>query len=211
MYTSQHKFTSCPVLQFCCIERVIPEDALTAVRQSVLEGRQQLQHVREAEAEVRASLQLPSRFGDFKDTTTGPSMTGQPDVDRLPIPPSELNDIAKQELFAEYLVEPRILRVAKTMLDTHVRIAQTEVFKSRAPDPDQGAFSPKQLQRRGWHSDWPHDLTAYGPTSKRPWMHCGAVAQPFPDVCMALSTVVRRQCWMTRVADVHYVLTYRYI
>jgi len=32
-------------------------------------------------------------------------------------------------------------------------------------------------------------LTAYGPNEKHPWEHCGAVAQPFPDVCMALSTV----------------------
>lgn len=168
---------------------MIPADELTAVRQSVLEGRKQLQQVRETESKARAALRLPGRLGDIKDRSSGPSANGEPDPDRLSIPPPELNDIAKQEVFGEYLVEPRMLRVAKTMLDTHLRIAQTEVNKSRAPDPNQGQFSAEQLQRRGWHSDWPHDLTAYGPTSQRPWMHCGAVAQPFPDVCMALSTV----------------------
>lgn len=43
--------------------------------------------------------------------------------------------------------------------------------------------------RRSWHTDWPHDLSSYGPSDKEPWRHCGAVSQPFPDVCMALSTV----------------------
>ena len=32
-------------------------------------------------------------------------------------------------------------------------------------------------------------VSAYGPTEAEPWRHCGAVRQPFPDVCMALSTV----------------------
>lgn len=191
-------------MQFCCIERVVPADKLAAVRESVLDGREQLRHVREAESAARAELELPGRFGEITDG--GPaSASGEPD--RLPMPPVELNDIAKQEMFAEYLVEPRLLRVAKTVLDTHLRIAQTEVNKSRAPmkggaqnapgvslasSESSGAtraFTLEQLQRRGWHSDWPHDLTAYSPTSQRPWMHCGAIAQPFPDVCMALSTV----------------------
>jgi ectoine hydroxylase-related dioxygenase (phytanoyl-CoA dioxygenase family) len=35
--------------------------------------------------------------------------------------------------------------------------------------------------RRHWHSDWPHDIGA--------GTHSGHVSQPFPDVCMALSTV----------------------
>ena len=118
---------------------MIPADELTAVRQSVLEGRKQLQQVRETESKARAALRLPGRLGDIKDRSSGPSANGEPDPDRLSIPPPELNDIAKQEVFGEYLVEPRMLRVAKTMLDTHLRIAQTEVNKSRAPDPNHAA------------------------------------------------------------------------
>ena len=73
------------------------------------------------------------------------------------------------------------------MLDPHVRIMQTEVNKSSRPA--ERPITDEQRQRRGWHSDWPHDLTAYGPNEAHPWKHCGAVAQPFPDVCMALSTI----------------------
>ena len=94
----------CPALQFCCIERVIPEAELTAVRESVLEGRRQLQQVREAESKARAALSLPGRSGEImnawtiQDKSSGVSADGEPDPDRLPIPPLELNDIAKQEV-----------------------------------------------------------------------------------------------------------------
>ena len=56
------------------------------------------------------------------------------------------------------------------------------------------------------HSDWPHDLASlvnvsYSPddrfgdsgsgtaAERRQYHHCGAVAQPFPDVTMCLSTI----------------------
>ena len=77
--------------------------------------------------------------------------------------------------------------MARGALDTHIRILQTEVNKSSRPA--QQPISEEQKRRRGWQSDWPHALTAYGPNDEQPWKHCGAVAQPFPDVCMALSTV----------------------
>ena len=75
---------------------------------------------------------------------------GEPDPVRPPIPPAELNDIAMQARFAEYLAEPRVLAVAREMLDTHLRIAQTACNKSRAPTGE--AFTQEQLRRRGWHS-----------------------------------------------------------
>ncbi|MCH2665958.1 phytanoyl-CoA dioxygenase family protein, partial [bacterium] len=102
-------------------------------------------------------------------------------------PHAELCDIARNESVAEYFAEPRVLKVARAALDPHVRILQTEVNKSAKPAEQ--PLSEEQLRWRSWHSDWPHDLTAYNPSSKDPWKHCGAVAQPFPDVCMALSTV----------------------
>ena len=43
-----------------------------------------------------------------------------------------------------------VLAVAREMLDTHLRIAQTECNKSRAPTGE--AFTEEQLRRRGWHS-----------------------------------------------------------
>ena len=163
---------------FCVIEGVIPEDQVSTVRESVYRGRRLLQQDREAERSQR--IELEHRRNPDSQIGEGPA--------RPPMAPdAELCDIARNETFAEYLAESRVLRVAKVMLDTHVRILQTEVNKSSKPNGE--ALSEKQLRRRGWHSDWPHDLTAYGPSSHEPWKHCGAVAQPFPDVCMALSTI----------------------
>ncbi|HIG54338.1 MAG TPA: hypothetical protein EYQ18_10235 [Candidatus Handelsmanbacteria bacterium] len=163
---------------FCVVERVIPEDQVNTVRASVHEGRRLLQQDREAERSKRIELERQRNpDAEIGDGPVRPPMA----------PDAELCDIARNETFAEYLAESRVLRVAKAMLDTHVRILQTEVNKSSRPAGE--ALSEEQLRRRGWHSDWPHDLTAYGPSSEEPWKHCGAVAQPFPDVCMALSTV----------------------
>ena len=163
---------------FCVVERVIPEDKVSTVRESVHRGRRLLQQDREPERRKRQELaRRQNPDAQMGDGPVRPPMA----------PHAELCDIARNETFAGYLAEPRVLRVAKAMLDPHVRILQTEVNKSSKPAGE--ALSEEQLRRRGWHSDWPHDLTAYGPNSEEPWKHCGAVAQPFPDVCMALSTV----------------------
>ncbi len=163
---------------FCVVERVIPEDRVTEVRESVHRGRQLLQQDREAERQKRTELerQIEPAFQPGDDPPRPP---------RAPL--AELCDVARNETLAEYLAAPRVLRVARAMLDPHVRILQTEVNKSARPV--EGPFSGEKLRGRNWHSDWPHDLTAYGPDSERPWKHCGAVAQPFPDVCMCLSTI----------------------
>ncbi|MBT4097999.1 MAG: hypothetical protein HOM68_22230 [Gemmatimonadetes bacterium] len=163
---------------FCVIERVIPEGDVDAVRESVHEGRERLQTDRQEERDKRIELERQRN----PDVEIGAGSVRPP-----PAPHAELSDIARNETFAEYLVEPRVLRVARTMLDPHVRVQQTEVNKSSRAATE--ALSEAQLRRRGWHSDWPHDLTAYGPNPEEPWKHCGAIAQPFPDVCMALSTV----------------------
>lgn len=163
---------------FCVIERVIPEDQVDAVRESVHRGRELLRQDREEEARKRLELERQKN----PDYEPGDGRV------RAPRPPhAELCDIARNETFAEYLAEPRVLRVARAVLDPHVRILQTEVNKSSKPAEQ--PLSEERLRRRSWHSDWPHDLTAYNPNSEEPWKHCGAVAQPFPDVCMALSTV----------------------
>ncbi len=165
---------------FCVVERVIPEGEISTVRESVYRGRRLLQQDREAERSKRIELER-RRNPDFQPGS-GPV--------RSPMAPhAELCDIARNETFAEHLVEPRVLRVAKAMLDTHVRILQTQVTASaKSSKPTGEAFSEEQLLRRRWHSDWPHDLAAYRTTGEE-WNLAGAVAQPFPDVCMALTAI----------------------
>ena len=118
---------------FCVIERVIPKDQVDAVRESVHRGRELLQQDREAERRKRIALarqrdpdaeidDSPERFERWRLDPVPPPMA----------PHAELCDIARCETFAEYLAEPRVLRVARAMLDTHIRILQTEVNKSSA-------------------------------------------------------------------------------
>ena len=173
---------------FCVIERVIAEDQVAAARDSVLRGRELLQKDREVERRKRIELERRRNPGAEIDDSAERLENFRANPVRPPLPPhAEICDVARCEVFAEYLAEPRVLKVARAALDTHIRIMQTEVNKSSRPA--QQPISAEQLRRRGWHSDWPHDLTAYGPSDEQPWKHCGAVAQPFPDVCMALSTV----------------------
>ena len=173
---------------FCVIERVIPEDQVAAARDSVLRGRELLQKDREVERRKRIELERKRNPGAEIDDSAERLENFRANPVRPPLPPhAEICDVARCEVFAEYLAEPRVLKVARAALDTHIRIMQTEVNKSSRPAEQ--PTSAEQLRRRGWHSDWPHDLTAYGPSDEQPWKHCGAVAQPFPDVCMALSTV----------------------
>ena len=172
---------------FCLIERVIPEDRVKDVRESVLSGRQLLEKDREREREKRIELERSRLTADNEGKNSAD--IDVPESVRPPAAPyAELCDIARNEMFAEHLAEPRVLNVAKAMLDTHVRIVQTEVNKSSHPWPDR-PLDEKQVRARSWHSDWPHDLTAYVPNQDDPWIHCGAIAQPFPDLCMCLSTV----------------------
>ena len=127
---------------FCVVERVIPEGEISTVRESVHWGSQLLQQDREAERSKRIELER-RRNPDFEPGS---------DPVRPPMAPrAEFCNIARNETFAEYLVEPRVLRVAKAILDTHVRILQTEV--SKASKPIGKAKSQEQLLRRGWHSD----------------------------------------------------------
>jgi len=167
---------------FCAIEGVIPREKVEEVRESVLLGRRLLEQDRQIEKQKRVELEK-ERLG-----RDGKSAIEIAEPVRPPVAPdAELCDISRNETFAKYLAESRVLRVAKAIMDPHVRILQTEVNKSSRPA--EKPITEEQKNRRVWHSDWPHDLSAYGPTEDEPWNHCGAIAQPFPDVCMALSTI----------------------
>ena len=173
---------------FCVIERVIPEDEVTTARENVVRGRELLLEDRKLERRRRIELERQRNPGAEIDDSPRRLDNWRANPAWPPLPPdAEICDIARCEVFAEYLVEPRVLNVARAILDPHIRIMQTEVGKST--QPAEKPISEEQRRWRGWHSDWPHDLTAYSPNDKHPWRHCGAVAQPFPDVCMALSTI----------------------
>ena len=75
---------------------------------------------------------------------------------------------------APYLADSRLLEIVRTMFnDVNVRISQTE-FKSVPP-----RSHPREW--RGFHTDWPHDLTDRS--------LCGRVNQPFANIVMSLTSI----------------------
>ena len=92
--------------------------------------------------------------------------------------------------YAQHLAHPVIAAVARHALDDHLRIAQLQprFILADAPDGTPGGFgSVKHRGRadsREWHTDWSHDLSAYGRDD--PDENVGCIRQPFPDVTMCL-------------------------
>ena len=75
---------------------------------------------------------------------------------------------------ASYLADCRLLEIVREMFNhATVRISQTE-FKSVPP-----RSNPPEW--RGFHTDWPHDLTDRS--------RCGRVNQPFPDIVMSITSI----------------------
>jgi hypothetical protein len=107
-----------------------------------------------------------------------------------------ISDLCRLECLHPYLADPRVVGIAQALLDPHhVRIAQIAITKN-GPTPEKRAFMAGMDGgtygggNRLWHTDWPHDLTAYDPLGNGgPGGNVGCVAQPFPDLPMALSTI----------------------
>ena len=99
----------------------------------------------------------------------GGSLAFQADANGKP----SANAVAYVPDLAPYFGDERVLGIAKAMLDPHVRIAQTE-FKTRPP-------GEKNIHRRGFHSDWPHDILDRD--------RAGAIRMPFPNVTMGLTAL----------------------
>lgn len=93
------------------------------------------------------------------------------------------SQLAYAPLFAAALGSPRVLEVARRALNAQqLRIPQAAAVPYRDASPT------REPDQRSFHTDWPHDLTAYVPDGCLP-QHSGAVAQPFPPVCLCLSCV----------------------
>lgn len=104
--------------------------------------------------------------------------------------PGEMhNQVLFLPKYQQYLSHQLVVSVARAMLDTHVRIAQTHI-RHVSPDStatkDGGCFGGDAgRSTRGWHTDWPHDLSTYAQGDD----NAGAFPQPFPNLTAALSMV----------------------
>lgn len=163
---------------FCALENVIPAAAVDDVREEVVAAN------RRSAANLAALQRLPPEQDPslVKDVELRP-------VRRRGHPPKPPCDIIWMPQLAEYMTHPALLAVARRKLDDHLRIAQLHVRIIQGDrDGASGGFGPPARRgnpaARGWHTDWPHDLTAYGVAN--PLLNAGCIRQPFPDLAMCV-------------------------
>ena len=176
---------------FCVIDNVIGADEVAAIRaevdraESTIAGNMAAirdwlaQHPDSAESVAATKAVLEA----------APANVELRPVRRVGLPPKPPNDIIWLPRYARHLAHPTLVGVAKRVLDDHLKIAQLHLRPIAAGDGDTpGGFGRAQYRGRAdtreWHTDWPHDLSAYG--ADRPLENAGCIRQPFPDVAMCL-------------------------
>ena len=162
---------------FTVIDHVIPSDQVAAVRDEVLAAQPII------DGNIAAIEERISKIGPET-----PSVELRP-VRRAGHPPKPPSDIVWMPRYAQHLANPAVTALARRVLDDHLRIAQLHlrVIEADRADGTPGGFGPvksRGREFRGWHTDWPHDLSAYG--AGNPLLNAGCVRQPFPDLTMCL-------------------------
>jgi len=87
-----------------------------------------------------------------------------------------LNDVVYYPAIAEYLADPRVVGVARAVMDPHVRIAQLEINKTihgQSSSSGMGHAGPTPAADRRSSGPWFDE----GPQDRRHW-HSGKVQQP---------------------------------
>jgi ectoine hydroxylase-related dioxygenase (phytanoyl-CoA dioxygenase family) len=172
---------------FCVIENVIPASEVDVVREEIVA----------ADAIVSRNSQAIKDLSDLKGLegedllkqAAGNNVELRP-VRRVGHPPQPPNDIVWMPEYARHLANPVVTAVARRVLDDHLRIAQlhTRIIATDESDGTRGGFGAVEHRGRAdsrrWHTDWPHDLSAYG--ADDPNRNAGCIRQPFPDVTMCL-------------------------
>ncbi len=163
---------------FTVIDHVIPAGQVAAVRDEVVAA----QSIIDRNLAAIRNLQSGTTGAETSPVELRP-------VRRVGHPPKPPNDIVWLPRYARHLANPVVTALARSVLDDHLRIAQLHlrIIEADRPDGTPGGFGPVQSRGRefrGWHTDWPHDLSAYGAGDAL--QNVGCVRQPFPDVTMCL-------------------------
>ena len=172
---------------FCVIDDVIPSDEVDDVREEAVVAATTVGKNIKAIQELFGERELSPEEVLSEAAANGVEMRP---VRRAGHPPKPPNDIIWLPKYAQHLANPVVKAVASHVLDDHLRIAQlhSRIIAADKPDGTLGGFgSPKYRGRadtREWHTDWPHDLSAYG--RDNPFLNAGCIRQPFPDIAMCL-------------------------
>ncbi len=172
---------------FCVIDDVIPPDEVGKIREEAVAASatvaQNIKAIQDLLGDRELSPEEVLREAKAKGVEMRP-------VRRARHPPKPPNDIIWLPKYAQHLANPVVTAVARHVLDDHLRIAQlhSRMIVADKPDGTLGGYgSPKTRgnpETREWHTDWPHDLSAYG--RDNPFRNAGCIRQPFPNIAMCL-------------------------
>ncbi len=172
---------------FCVIENAIPASQVDEIREEILTAQ------KASARNIEGIKNLFDQEGLDAEQALAQAATGNiklRPVRRVGHPPKPPNDIVWMPKYAQHLANPVITSVARRVLDDHVRIAQLHprIIETDKVDGTPGGFGSVKLRGRAntreWHTDWPHDLSAYG--SDNAEQNAGCIRQPFPDLTMCL-------------------------
>jgi len=169
---------------FCVIDNVIPPNQVDAIRQEIIDAQSTVQD------NIQVFKYLVSSKGLNEQELLATNEVELRPVRRVGHPPKPPNDIIWMPQYAQHLANPVVTAVARCVLDDHLRISQlhTRFIATSKPDGAPGDFITSKNRGRAdsreWHTDWPHDLSAYG--GDNPSENAGCIRQPFPDVTMCL-------------------------
>lgn len=168
---------------FCVVDNVIPEDEVAAIREEVIGARskvdQNMQAIEDLHDETGFEGETLRQEADLRGVELRP-------VRRVGLPPKPPCEIVWMPKYARYLAHPVVTAVGRRVLDDHLRIAQLHIriLEDRPSEGEPIQSGSDTFHLRKWHTDWPHDLSAYG--RDNPSLNVGCIRQPFPDVTMCL-------------------------
>ena len=172
---------------FCVIDNVIPVNQVDAIREEAVDASTKVQQNIQGIKELFEAGMTAGELLNGKAAANGVELRS---VRRTGHPPKPPNDVIWMPKYAQHLASPVITAVARHILDDHLRIAQLHSRHIQPDKPDGyfggGASTPHRgrSSSREWHTDWPHDLSAYGRDD--PGANVGCIRQPFPDITMCL-------------------------
>ncbi len=178
-------------LGFCVLDDVIPVAEVAAIR---AEADRAEALIARNMAAIRSVLDASPAAKDSVAGLKQALESAPPGVELRPVrrvgrPPKPPNDIVWLPRYAPFLGHPAVTGIASRILDDHLKIAQLHLRPIAAASGDEpGGFGAPRFRGRAdtreWHTDWPHDLSAYG--ADAPLRNAGCIRQPFPDVAMCL-------------------------
>lgn len=138
---------------FTIVPNVIPPEAVPALREEVLQAQEQhtAEHTRLGE-DPGCWRELWPALAEGP-APAGPLAAGLAVNGGNPM----LSDLCRVRGLHPYLSSPRMLSIARQLLDPHIRIAQTAIGKNRPPNSQ-----PLPTGNRLWHTDWPYSPIVLG-------------------------------------------------